>query len=227
MLITASAIQQGNVVSLPSKIPDNMAILSEPLSCCINGQEAVAVRSSDVVLVMGAGPIGIMHMLLAKVNGARKLIVSESKEWRLRQAKAFGADVIINPEKENIQDIINETTAGEGVDVVIVANASPTAQTQALELTRPRGRINFFGGLHKDVSEVVINTNLIHYKQLLLTGTTGSNVRQFQSATRLVSTQGTEFSNLVSNCFPLDMIHQGLKCSQSGKALRVVIKPNT
>ena len=224
MLITASAIQQGNIATLPSHIPDNTAILTEPLSCCINGQEAVAVGLGDVVLVMGAGPIGLMHMLLAKVNGARKLIISEPNTWRLRQAEFFGADVFINPEQQNIQDVIFETTAGMGVDVVIVANASPRAQRQALEMTQPRGRINFFGGLPKGVSEVGLNTNLIHYKQLLVTGTTGSNVRQFHSANHLISTRGIELVNLVSNFFPLEMIHQGLECAQSGMALRVVIK---
>jgi threonine dehydrogenase-like Zn-dependent dehydrogenase len=136
----------------------------------------------------------------------------------------FGADVLVNPEQRNLQDIIFEVTAGERVDVVIVANASPRAQREALELTRPRGRINFFGGLPKGLSEVRLDTNLIHYRQLLLTGTTGSNVRQFHSATHLISSGGIELANLVSNCFTLEMIHEGFECSQSGMALRVVIK---
>ncbi len=224
MLITAPAIRQGNVITLPSHIPDDTAILAEPLSCCINGQEAVAVATGDVVLVIGAGPIGLMHILLAKVNGAQKLIVSDPNEWRLHQAELCGADVFVNPEQQNLQEVIYEVTAGEGVDVVIVANASPEAQSQALELTRPRGRVNFFGGLPKDEAEVGLNTNLIHYRQLLVTGTTGSNVCQFHSATHLICSGGIELVNLVSNCFPLEMIHQGLECSQSGRALRVVIK---
>ncbi len=227
MLITALAIQQGNVAILPAEIPDNSAVLTEPLSCCINGQEAVAVRPGDKVLVMGAGPIGLMHMLLAKVNGVQQLIVSEPNEWRLHQAENLGADVVVNSEANDLKDIIFEMTAGNGVDVVMVANASPVAQRKALELTRPRGRINFFGGLNQDVSEVGINTNLIHYKQLLVTGTTGSNVRQFHSAANLIGTRGFELANLVSNCFPLDKIHKGFECSQSGKALRVVVKPDT
>jgi L-iditol 2-dehydrogenase len=227
MLITAPAIQQGNVAFLPSDLHDNSAILTEPLSCCINGQEAVAVKPGDVVLVIGAGPIGLMHVVLAKVNGAQQIIVSELNEWRLHQAETFGADVLVNPETNDLKDIIFEITAGNGVDVVIVANASPAAQRKALGLTRPRGRINFFGGLHKDGSEVLIDTNLIHYRQLILTGTTGSNVRQFHSASRLIGTREIELGNLVSDCFPLEMILQGFEYSQSGKALRVVIEHNS
>lgn len=225
MLVTSSAIQQGNVVPLPSHVPDDEAILAEPLSCCINGQEAVTVGAGDVVLVMGAGPIGLMHVLLAKFMGARKLIMSESNEWRLSQAEVCGADVSINPKQQNIQDVISDVTAGEGVDVVIIANDSPIAQRQALELTRPRGRINFFGGLPKSVAEVGLNTNIIHYRQLHVTGTTGSNVRQFKSAINMISKGEIKIANLVSDCFPLEMIHQGLEFSRSGMALRVVIKP--
>lgn len=226
MLITATAIQQGNVVTLPSHIPDDTAVLAEPLSCCINGQEAVAVGTGDVVLVMGAGPIGLMHMLLAKVNSARKLIVSEPKEWRLRQAEVFGADVLVNPEQQNLQNVVFEVTEGEGVDVVIVANASPIAQRQALELTRPRGRINFFGGLPQITPEVGLNTNLIHYKQLTVTGTTGSNVNHFRSAVDLIGTGAIDLSTLISDRLPLKRIHQGVERSQTGQELRILIEPS-
>ncbi len=226
MLVTADAIRQGNVVPLPDHIPFAEATLAEPLSCCFNGQEAVDLGRDDVVLIVGAGPIGVMHLLLARHSGARTIIVSELSETRRRQAEQRGADVTVDPRLEDLQEAVLEASGGEGASVVIVAAAAPHAQEQSLELAARQGRINFFGGLPKDNPFIRFNSNLVHYKQLMITGTTGSNVRQYRSSMNLIAAGGIRLDTLVGAQLPLDRIHEGIERSKTGEEMRILLEPS-
>jgi L-iditol 2-dehydrogenase len=220
MLITEEAIRQGNVVEIPAGIPDHIAALAEPLSCCINGQEAIRIALGDVVLVVGAGPIGLMHMQLAKASGARQIIVSDSLDQRLEQAAACGADVLVNPRTEDLT-----TVARYGVDAIIIAAPAPEAQEQALKLASPRGRINLFGGLPEDHSVIQFNSNLVHYKQLIVTGTTGSNMRHYRAAMALIASGRIQLEPLSSVRLPLEQVHEGIRLAQSRTVMRVHLEP--
>ncbi len=226
MLVTAEAIRQGNVVPIPDQVPLAEAALAEPLSCCFNGQEAVNVGRDDVVLIVGAGPIGIMHLLLARLSGARTLIVSELSEGRRRQAERHGADLAVDPRQEDLQEAVLEASAGEGASVVIVAAAAPHAQEQSLELAARQGRVNFFAGLPKDNPCVQINANLVHYKQLQVTGTTGSNVRQYRSSLNLMAAGRVRLDTLVGAQLALDRLHEGIERSKAGEEMRILIDPS-
>ena len=225
MLITSKAIQQGNVVDIPLNVSDQVAVLAEPLSCCVNGQEAVEVSSDDTVLIMGAGPVGLIHLLLAKAKGAEQVIVSEPNTKRLQWAQAFGADTLIDPENEDLSAATQEATGGKGADAIILATSSPEAQKQALELVRPLGRINYFGGLPPGVNQVYLKTNLIHYKQIVVTGTTGSNVRHFRAAVNLIINEVFQLRDLISEVLPLERIQEGFERSRSGDELRILVDP--
>jgi L-iditol 2-dehydrogenase len=216
MLITEEAIRQGNVVEIPAGIPDHIAALAEPLSCCINGQEAIRIGLGDVVLVVGAGPIGLMHVQLAKASGARQVIVSDSLDQRLEQAAANGADVLVNPRTEDLTAVVRH-----GLDAIIIAAPAPDAQEQALELASPRGRINLFGGLPDDHSVIQFNSNLVHYKQLVVTGTTGSNMRHYRAAMALIASGHVRLEPLSSVRLPLEQIREGIRLAQSRTVMRV------
>lgn len=224
--IPADAIRQGNVVPLPSNVPFDAAALAEPLSCCLNGQEAVNVGPGDVVLIIGAGPIGIMHLLLARLAGARYVVMSEVHPLRLEQARAHGADLVVNPHKQDLRAAVMEISDGRGADVVIVAAPIAEGQQQALELAARRGRINFFGGLPKDQPYATLNTNLIHYRQLIVTGTTGSNVRQFRTTVSLLATERIRLDSLATTHLGLDQIAEGFSRSRSAQEMRIIILPH-
>ncbi len=226
MLITAEAIRQGNVTPIPGDTPYPVAALAEPLSCVFNGQEAVNVGPGDVVLVVGAGPIGLMHVMLARLRGARAVMVSELSDSRLEQAAAYGADVLVNPEREDLPEAVREASQGRGADVVIVAAPAPEAQALALEGAACQGRINFFGGLPKDRPHARLNVNRIHYQQLIVTGTTGSNVRQYRACMSLIGAGRLQLDGLASAVLPLDRIHEGIERSRSGQELRILLDPS-
>lgn len=223
--VPADAIRQGNVTSIPSDMPFARAALAEPLSCCLNGQEAVGVGRNDVVAVIGAGPIGMMHLFLARLSGARAVILSEVAEARLAQARELGADIVVDAAHEDLKHVVQEVSAGRGADVVIVAAPSARAQQEALELVAHRGRINFFGGLPKDKPFVELNSNLIHYRQALVTGTTGSNVRQYRTAMSLVVHGRIDLQGLVGATLPLDQVADGLERTRAGAEMRIMLEP--
>jgi L-iditol 2-dehydrogenase len=225
MRIPAAAIRQGNLIPIPENVSFEEAALNEPLSCCYNGFLACRLKPGDVVLIIGAGPIGIMHLFLARLSGARKVIISEMVEDRLAQALDFGADLAINPSQEDLRAAVLDTTDGRGADAIIVAAPSPEAQEQTLYLAAKGGRINFFGGLPAGKGIINFNSNLVHYKELAVTGTTGSSTHHFRRTMELLATRRIDLSPLVSARFPLAQIGKALTLAKSKEAFKVALVP--
>ena len=225
MLIPKEAIQQGNIAPVPVGVSFEEAALNEPFSCCYNGSRACRIEPGASVLIVGAGPIGIMHLFLASLSGASKVIISEMIEERLAGALQFGADLAINPATEELPVAIEEATNGRGVDVIIVAAPSPEAQEQALGLAAPQGRINFFGGLPQGREFIEVNSNRVHYKQLVVTGTTGSSNYQYRKSMEIIASGRVDLSPLISARFPLSEIAEAFSLAASKKAMKVLITP--
>lgn len=225
MLITSKAIEQGNVMPIPAQTSFAVAALAEPLSCCLNAQEAVDVCPDDLVLIIGAGPIGLMHLLLARLRGARLTVVSEISEARLAQARSYGPDLLVDPTKQSLKPVLLDASEGRGADVIIVAVGSAGAQQEALSLAAPRGRVVFFGGLPQGQPNASLDTNLIHYRQLTVTGTTGATVRQYRAAMRTLVEGRIPSTGLVSAVLPLDHVVEGLERTKQGTEMRILLDP--
>ena len=221
--IPAAAIHQGNVVPIPEGVSFEVAALNEPFSCCYNGSRACRIEPGDVVLIVGAGPIGIMHLLLARLSGARAVIVSETMEERLSKAREFGPDFLLNPTVEDLPTLVREVSGGHGADAIVIAAPSPEAQEQALDLAATHGRINFFGGLPKGREFIRFNSNRVHYKGISVLGTTGSNNYQFRRTLEILAARKIDLNPLISARFPLSRIQEGFSMAASKKALKVVI----
>ena len=137
-------VAQGNVIPLPEGVSDREASLLEPFSCVVNGIRVSRIELGDTVAIFGAGPIGLMHLMLARNMGAARLIVIDPLDDRLRRALELGADVAINPVQEDVKERIRHETDGRGVDVVITACPVPEVQSQAVGLLAPYGRVCLF-----------------------------------------------------------------------------------
>jgi L-iditol 2-dehydrogenase len=199
--------------------------LIEPLACVLRGQNAVGVRSGDVVVVMGAGPIGILHMKLAQFRGATRVIVSEPSEGRRRQALALGADRAVNPLAEDLPAVVQAESEGRGADVVIVAAPSKAAQESALVIAAIGGRINFFGGLPKQDPFIRFDSNTVHYKELVVTGTTACSTYDCLRATEIVRSGRMDLAPLVTARFPLAEAVAAFDAAADGANLRVTLEP--
>jgi L-iditol 2-dehydrogenase len=225
MRVPAAAIRQGNLIPVSRAIDPAAAALIEPLACVYRGQEAIRIRPGDVVLVIGAGPIGVMHALLAQTRGAGRVIVSELVPERVEQARRIGVDRVVDSREEDLVAIVTEETSGEGADAVIVAAPAHKAQEMALELAAIGGRINFFGGLPKDQPTIHFNSNLVHYKELVVTGTSACSTNDCRHAAAIVESKRIDLSKLVGQRFPLTSAGEAFKAVEAGKTLKVVIEP--
>jgi L-iditol 2-dehydrogenase len=225
MHIPSAAILQGNLIPISKEIDPAAAALIEPFACVLRGQEALHIQPGESVLVVGAGPIGMMHVMLAQLRGSGVVIVSELITERAAQAREFGADLVVNPNEQDLAAVIDELTNGMGVDVVIVAAPAPRAQEMAVELAAIGGRINLFGGLPKDHPTIQLNSNLVHYKELVITGTTACSTQDCHRAAVIVNSGQIDLSRLIGVRFPLGEAIQALSVTESGKALKVVLEP--
>ena len=217
------ALARGIVFHIPDGVDYEEAALVEPFSCCYRGQRALKVGYEDTVLIIGAGPIGTFHLLLAKLAGARKVIVSDLAPARLEAAARHGADVTVNPgETDLAQDVMDET-GGRGADVVITAVSSAAIQAQAVQLLATHGRLNFFAGLGSG-GTAEIDTNRVHYKGLVLTGTTGSSNADYEASMALVGQRRVDLSPLVTGRFPIERITDAMAHAASGDGMKATIR---
>lgn len=225
MRIPAPYILQGNLIPIDGDVDPAAAALIEPFACVLRGQGALDIRPGDVVLVVGAGPIGVMHTMLARLRGASRVIVSEVQPARLEQALEAGADRVVNALEENLAAVLMEESHGEGADAIIVAAPAHRAQEEALALAAIGGRINFFGGLPKDRPTINFNSNLVHYKELRVTGTTACSTDDCWRAAAIVNSGSIDLTHLVSERFALSETLEALATAESQTALKVVIEP--
>jgi len=223
--VPPEAFKTGGVCEVPDSLSYEEAALVEPLSCCLHGQEYAQTRAGDIVAVIGAGPIGLMHVTVSKAIGASKVIVSEIDDERLKEAANFGADCLINPSKEDLASKISEVTDRHGADVVIVAVGSPAAQQQALSIAAKGGRINFFGGLPAGREIVPLNTNLIHYKEIFVLGTSSQSIYDFRKTLELVGAGVLDVKRFITHRFPLDEALKAFETASSRVSLKVCVNP--
>jgi L-iditol 2-dehydrogenase len=223
--IPSEAFRTGAICEIPSSLSYEEAALIEPLSACFHGQNMAQIEIGDIVAVIGAGPIGLMHVILAKALGASKVIVSEVEEERLREAANFGADYMINPLKEDLSSKVNEITYGHGADVVIVAVGSSIAQQQALSIVARGGKINLFGGLPAGKEIVPLNTNLIHYREISVFGSSSQSIYEFHKTLNLVSCGILNVKRFITHRLPLEETPKAFEIVSSRRGLKVCINP--
>ncbi len=223
--IPAPLIFQGGLIPVRPETDPAAAALIEPLACVVRGQAPLDIGPNDLVLVVGAGPIGNMHVMLARLKGARRIIVSEVQPARLANALQVGADRGVNALKEDVAAVILDESGGEGADVIIVAAPAHAAQENALQLAAIGGRINFFGGLPKDRSRIDFDSNLVHYKELVVTGTTACSTGDCWRAAEIVNAGRVDLTQLISGRFPLRAIHTALAQAEDRTSLKIVVEP--
>ncbi|MDI3525476.1 MAG: hypothetical protein PWP60_151 [Candidatus Atribacteria bacterium] len=225
ILLNKLTVIQGAVHHIPDSLSFDEAALAEPLACAINGLEMSSLGVGDTLGIIGAGPIGCMMIEMGRYMGATNIIVIQRSLSRLETAKQFGADHYFLSGDEHLIEKVMEATHGEGIDVVMVACASPDAQELALELVRHRGRVNFFGGLPKGSRKISIDSNLIHYKECMLLGSHGSLPRHHHKALQVMEKGMVKASQYITHRFPLSEIHKAFEVAESHQGLKVVVNP--
>ena len=223
--IPANSVQQGNVIPVGESMDPAVAALIEPFACVLRGQNALHMKPGEIVLIIGAGPIGVMHTKLAKARGAGRVIVSEPLKDRAAQVLRMGADRVVDPTSGNLKTALEEESQGHGADVIIVAAPVHAAQESTLDLAAISGRINFFGGLPKDHPTINFNSNLVHYKELMITATTACSTSDCLQAAHIVSSGQVDLSDLISQRFPLTDARLAFAAAEDRKSLKIIVEP--
>lgn len=225
MVPPENVVRLGFVNKIPGGVSFDDASMSELLACCLNAQENTPVCEGDVVLIMGAGPAGCMHIELSRMKKARKVLITQRSADRLRMASRFNPDRLIASGNENLTEAVMQETDGLGADVIFVCAPSKDAQEEALRMVAPRGRINFFGGLPKDACQITLNANETHYKEFFIGGASSSLARQNREALELIAAGKISAEKYITHRFPLERIVEAFETVEGRKAIKVVINP--
>ncbi len=225
MLVPENGVRNGCVNRIPPSLSFEEASLAEPLACCVNAQTLCRVRPGDSVAIIGAGPIGHLNALLARLLGASKVIVVEKSPQRIEFAERFNiADSIIDSRENDRVEAIREETNNSGVDVVIPACADPEVPDQGVKMLNKRGRIVFFSGLPHGYENICLDHNLIHYKEIQILGAYGCTSEQNKEAVRLLSTERLNVKYLITHRIGLDELTNGFEMVDTQHAMEVVVK---
>jgi L-iditol 2-dehydrogenase len=225
MAVPEACVKLGTMELVPKGLDPAFAAIAEPISSCINAQEKGRVGLGDTVMVIGTGPVGCIHISLARANGADKVFVADIVDERLKLAEAFEPDAAINVSQVDLVAEVRRLTNGKGADVIVTATPAPIAQVQAVEMARKGGRILLFGGLPKDNSKPGVDMNIVHYNALHLIGTTIFAPRHYRLALKLVASSRIPVDRLISHRFPLSDFKQGATMALEGKVLKAVFSP--
>lgn len=185
VLIPEQVVNMGQVLTLPPGMPFEIAAMTEPFACALNSVETCGIRAGSTVAILGAGPMGIINLMTSKAVGAGRVIVSEPDSWRRRTAGELGADVVIDPQSQDVQAEVLKATGGMGADAVIITVGLPKLIEVSLTLVRKLGFVNIFGGSPPN-AEVRLDPNVIHYNEIFLTGTQNASLDQFRRGLELL-----------------------------------------
>lgn len=215
-------IVKQNTYEVPKDVPLESAAFVEPLACVVHGIELSNIKTDDLVFVIGAGPIGLMHIQLAKIRGARTVVVADASSERLQRATQLGVDQSITSGDPLSQ--VKALTENRGADVTIEAVGKPETWELAVRATRKGGTTVLFGGCPAGTT-ASIDTGLVHYGELALKGVFHHTPSDVREALRLISTRQVKVAPLVTHRMKLTEVEAALRLMQKGTAIKVAITP--
>ncbi len=201
LLVPAPIVRFGHVFPLPAGLTMNLASLLEPTACVLSSLELLGVGAGTTMLLIGSGPMGLFHLVLARQLGAL-VIAAEPDEERRRWARKLGAIGLIDPTAADTGKAVKELTNGEGADVAVVTAGVAPAAALALGAVRRQGLIGLFAGFPPN-TVLDLDPNTIHYNEIVLTGSQNATIDQYRRALELLPRLG-DLRQIVSHSFMID-----------------------
>jgi 2-desacetyl-2-hydroxyethyl bacteriochlorophyllide A dehydrogenase len=199
-----------NVYKLPPGMTWEEAAYIEPLACVIRGQDRANITMGSTVAIIGAGPMGLVHAQLAKMNGASTVIMSEMNPTRIEKALSLGVDHVIDASAQDPVKAVQDLTEGRGADFVIEAvGAIPTYQ-QAFQMVRRGGVLVTYGAAPANAT-MEIRPFEIYSKELTIVGSYAGTYDTWLKAINLISSKRFKPGDIISKTIPLPSIVEGIK----------------
>jgi len=203
-------------------IPAAWASIQEPMGNALDTVNAESV-AGKTVLIMGAGPIGILAVGIAKAFGATQLFVSDLSDYRLDIAKRMGADVVFNPLHDDVEAVVREQTHGVGVDVVLEMSGSEKAIHQGLRALTPAGRMSLLG--LPDRSVTLDLTNEVIFKEIRIYGITGRKIfATWETVSRLLASRLVDPTPAITHQLKFEDWQTGMDAMVAGTSGKVVLQ---
>jgi L-iditol 2-dehydrogenase len=223
-------ISRGGLLRLPNNISFDEASLIEPLACCIRSLNKCNFQKGDDMAIFGAGPAGMMHVALANVFGAGKIIVVDINNFRIDFAKKFCYNIStfksLPGKEEDLTQKIKNSTNGRGVDISIVATGSTKALAQAFEATRKAGKVMLFGVPSKN-SNISLNMNKLYSNEQSFLSCYAASEIETNQALKLIAEKRLDIKRLITHRFSIENADQAIKCAYEAKdAMKVIVTSN-
>ena len=210
-----------NVFKKPEGLSFKEAAFLEPLSCVVHGMEGLGIKKGDTVFIIGAGPIGLLHLMLAKSKGAKVIITGLERE-RLKTAKKLGAEHVFDP--SDAVDSILDFTTDLGVDYVFECTGQPAIWEASVDYVRRGGTVILFGGCRTG-TKVTFNAERLHYDEITLKGTFHFTPDDVKNAHSLLRNKKIDVNKLISGTFRLKDIQNVFSKLVSGEGIKYAIVP--
>lgn len=219
MLVPGRLLELGHVFPVPADLSMQRAALTEPLACVLNSIETCRIPAGGPLAVVGAGPMGLMHLVLARALGLKPVIMVEPDGERRRAAEAMGADAVVPP--EGAREAVMEMTGGLGADAVVVSVGAVSAVETALPLVRKQGLVNLFGGFPPG-TVLNFDPNFVHYNEVFITGTQNATPDQYRRAFQLLRLL-PEMEQIVTHRYRIDEGTEAYASRLRGEGLKSMI----
>lgn len=215
---------RANLFPKPRHLSFAEAALLEPLACVVHSIEQVRLRPDDTVLIVGAGAIGLLHLLVLRAQGVEKVVVAGRRAHRLRTALALGATAVVDGSPELVRDQVSAITQGRGADVVIECTGQPEVWEEAPQYARRGGTLVLFGGCPSG-TRVGFDAGRLHYDQLALVSPFHFRRRDVRQAYELLASGKVEGSRLISGTYPLSRLDEVFSLLQTADCIKYAMVP--
>ncbi len=214
-----AVVPRQSLYKVSPKVPSHIAALAEPLSCVISAFDKLGMRPGESVVILGAGPIGLLFTAMFKAAGAAKLIVSEPSEYRRKAALDCGATNVVDPRKEDLSEVVaRELPDGPQVVVEAVGPLLPLA----IELVAGHGRVLQFG--HDETVEPAVPVGTMLKKEVVIYGAFIGR-HSFERTATIMESGVLPLERIVSHRLPLDRIHEGIDLLRKGEGIKIILEP--
>ncbi|MEM1943487.1 MAG: zinc-binding dehydrogenase [Candidatus Caldarchaeum sp.] len=207
------------------KVPKNVSIqeaaLTEPVAVSIRANMRTNCLPGDLVLVVGAGPMGLLNLMVAKKFGFR-VVVSEINSERRRIARELGADAVVNPAEEKLEDVIKSEGDGLGADGVIMATGAKAAIESAVKVVRPFGTVVLFASTYPK-EDIVLDPNTIHYGEINITGSFDHLPVDMERALVFMEKKEIDVMKIISKFFELENLEEAFIYWEKSAGLKPMI----
>jgi L-iditol 2-dehydrogenase len=223
LLVPAHIIAR-NAFHKPPALPFEEAALLEPLACVVHANEMAHPQQFETVLIIGAGPFGLLHLLMLKSQGVREVVVAGRRDNRLKAASDLGADRVIDVDRNDPSEIISGLNAGHGPDLVIESTGQLKGWEDAFRWVRRGGRVLFFGGCPLNTT-LAVDTRRMHYDNLTLLAPFHYRPRDVARTFELLRSDALRAGRIIDSHRPLSELGEVFSLLERGAVLKCAVIP--